>query len=561
MTVMAGRKAIMEIFQAEGVRYIFGNPGTTELGFLDMIQDYPQMEYILALHEGVALGIAHMYANASGKTGVVNLHVAPGLGNAMGALYNAFIGKMPLVVTVGQQDARMLVREPCLSHDLVGMARPLTKWAVQLQHAEEIPIILPRAFKVSQDVPRGPVLVSLPGDIIEEETDFNPAPNSDFYRRTRPDPKGISAAADLLIKADQPAIICGDGVASSQAQKELVKMAELVGAQVWSTWVVGSLNFPTTHPQYRGDLPAEYRTIRAMLGKTDLILAVGANLFDEIFYASGSPLPDGCELIHLDNSPWEIGKNLPTEIGLLADPKLALQELITVVESKMKQATKQRAEERRVLMASQKQNELERHKKRIQDKWDGSPISTPRLMAELNQCLPDDVVIYNESITASADLTRTLEPDKPGNLFGNHGGGIGQGLPGALGVKLANPDCLVVAIIGDGSAMYTVQSFWTAAHHRIPVIYIIISNQSYRILKYNMNRYRRMLKIAPKGQPHPFMDLTDPPLDFVEIARGMGLDGKCITNPDDIQPALREALALDRPYVLEVRTEGSVPHQ
>ncbi|MEE9612408.1 MAG: thiamine pyrophosphate-binding protein [Desulfatiglandales bacterium] len=561
MTVMTGRKAIMEIFQTEGVRHIFGNPGTTELGFIDMLQDYPKIRYILALHEGVALGIAHMYANASGKTGVVNLHVAPGLGNAIGALYNAYVGKMPLVVTVGQQDTRMIVREACLSHDLVAMAKPLTKWAVQLQHAEEIPVILPRAFKVSQDPPRGPVLVSLPGNVIEEETDFDLPNTSDPFRRTRPDPKGISAAADLLIKADHPAIICGDGVASSQAQEELVKMAELVGAQVWSTMFTGSLNFPATHPQYRGDLPPEHRAIRLMLGESDLILAVGANLFDEVFYNSDSPLPEGCELIHLDNSLWEIGKNLPTKIGLLADPKLALQELLTVVESKMEQTIKERVEERRALMASQKKEELERQKKRAQEKWDSSPISTARLMAELNEYLPDDVVIYSESITATADLMRTLQPDKPGSLFGNHGGGIGQGLPGALGVKLANPDRPVIAIIGDGSAMYSVQSFWTAAHHNIAVVYIIISNQSYRILKYNMNRYRRTQKIAPRGQPYPFMDLTDPPLDFVEIAHGMGIDGKLITKPDDIKEALREALSIDRPYILEVRTEGGVPKQ
>ena len=161
MAIMSGRQAIMEIFRTEGVQYIFGNPGTTELGFVDMLQDYPQLQYIMCLHEGVALGAAHMYANASGKTGVVNLHVAPGLGNALGMLYNATVGKMPLVVTAGQQDSRMLVREPILSYDLVSMAKPLVKWAVQVQHVEEIPVIVPRAFKVAQDAPRGPRL-SLP---------------------------------------------------------------------------------------------------------------------------------------------------------------------------------------------------------------------------------------------------------------------------------------------------------------------------------------------------------------------------------------------------------------
>ena len=202
MTIMTGRQAIKKVFQAEDVQYVFGNPGTTELGFIDSLQESPPIQYILALHEGIALGMAHMYANASGKTGVVNLHVAPGLGNATGSLYNAAMGKMPLVVTAGQQDSRMLVREPLLSYDLVAMAKPLTKWAVQLQHVEEIPVILSRAFKVAQDAPRGPVLISLPSNIIEEEADLHLPDSSETYRLTRPDPQGIDKAAALLSRAN-----------------------------------------------------------------------------------------------------------------------------------------------------------------------------------------------------------------------------------------------------------------------------------------------------------------------------------------------------------------------
>ena len=214
MALMSGRQAIMEIFQAEGVQYIFGNPGTTELGFVDILQDYPQLQYIMCLHEGVAMGAAHMYANASGKTGVVNLHVAPGLGNALGMLYNATMGKMPLVVTAGQQDSRMLVREPLLSYDLVAMAQPLVKWAVQLQHVEEIPVIIPRAFKVAQDAPRGPVFIALPSNVIDQQADLHLPGPSTAYRRNRPDPAGIAAAAALLALARHPVIICGDGVAA-----------------------------------------------------------------------------------------------------------------------------------------------------------------------------------------------------------------------------------------------------------------------------------------------------------------------------------------------------------
>jgi benzoylformate decarboxylase len=354
--------------------------------------------------------------------------------------------------------------------------------------------------------------------------------------------------------------ICGDGVAAAQAQAELVQVAEALGAPVWSPVLTGALGFPSAHAQFRGELPGEYSAIRRALGSADVVLAVGANLFDEVFYNEGGPLPEGCALIHVDTSAWEIAKNVPTAIGLLADPKLALQELAEALLPRLAGSPQERARQHRVALAAQKQQEYTRQEQRAQERWDSSPIASPRLMAALRDCLPENVVVYNEAITATVDLMRTLVLDRPGSLFGNHGGGIGQGLPGALGVKLANPERPVVALIGDGSSVYTVQSLWTAAHHHIPVLYIILNNQSYRILKFNMNRYRRGVQI-PAGRPYPCMDLTNPSLDFVSIAHGMGVAGQRITHPDEIQPAVTQALGLDQPYVLDVLTEGRVPAQ
>jgi len=419
---------------------------------------------------------------------------------------------------------------------------------------------LPRACKVAQDAPRGPVFIALPSNVIDQEADVHLPPVSTPYRRNRPDPQGLSAAADLLAQAKNPVIICGDGVAAAQAQTELVQVAELLGAQVWSTVLPGALGFPNTHPQFRGALPGEYSAIRRALGAADVVLAVGADLFDEVFYNDGLPLPEGCALIHLDNSSWEIGKNLPTTVGLLADPQLALQELSEVVVPKMNSAARHAVEARRATMLQQKQQEQARQEQRVQQHWDSSPIAAPRLMAALRDCLPDNVVIYSEAITAETDLLRTLPVEQPHTLFGNHGGGIGQGLPGALGVKLAQPHRPTVALVGDGSAMYTIQSLWTAARHHIAVLYIILNNQSYRILKFNMNRYRRTLNI-PAGRPYPFMDLTNPSLGFIDIARGMGVDGRRVAHADEIVPAVQEALALEAPYVLEVMLEGRVPAQ
>lgn len=558
MVRMAGRRAIMDIFQAEGVEYIFGNPGTTELGFIDILRDFKSIRYILALQEGVALGMAHMYANASGKTGVVNLHVAPGLGNALGMLYNAAVGKMPLVVTAGQQDTRILAREPLLSYDLVAMAKPLCKWAVELRHTSEIPIILPRAFKVAQDPPRGPVFISLPGNVLDDEADLTLPTPQRVFRRMRPDPEGLAAAADLLAAASEPAIICGDGVAASQAQAALVLLAEALGAPVWGSLIPGAVNFPMSHEQYRGQLTGEYPAIQRALGEADVVLAVGAGLFTEVFYSPGTPLPEGCRLIQIDNGSWEIGKNLPASVGLLSDPKLALEELLEAVASRQSPEAGEQAKRRREALAQIKRQENKRLEKRLQEKWDSVPISPARLMAELKACLPQDAVIYNESITAAADVVRALDLDRPGSYFGNHGGGIGQGLPGALGVSLALPDRPVIAIVGDGSAMYTIQSFWTAAHHHIPVIYLILSNRSYRILKFNLNRYRRQLGLSPESD-YPHMDLDAPPLDFARLAEGMGVNGRQVTEPSELGPALREALGHGGPYVLEVVTEGRGP--
>jgi benzoylformate decarboxylase len=555
---MKGRDAVIEIFDQQGVEYVFGNPGTTEFGLITALAGHARIKYILALQEAVALSMAHMYANASGKTGVVNLHVAPGLGNAMGSLYNAAMGKMPLVVTAGQQDSRMLICEPLLSHDLTAMAKPLTKWAVQVQHVKDIPLILSRAFKIAQDPPRGPVFVSLPGDVLDDDADFDIPKSSVFYRKSSPDAQGVEEASKILSRAKAPVIICGDGVSASNALHDLVELAERLGAPVWNTLMMGALNFPTSHPQFKGVLPGEAVMTRQMLGQADVVLAVGAKLFDDIFYTGASPFPDNCALIHVGDASWEIGKNFPVNIGLLGDVKQALGLLSKKLNVEMTQSFRQSAKTRRASMGEQKEAMQSQLEDQLRKRGNSVPISPLRLMAELRDCLPENAIIYNEAVTAYIDLISMIPFDRPGSLFGNHGGGIGQGLPGALGVKLAKPEHPVIALVGDGSAMYTIQSFWTAAFHHIPVLYIILSNQSYRILKYNMNRYLTLQKIQT-GKPYPFMDFKNPSLDFVGLAQSMGLPGRCVEQPEDIRPALLEALAVDGPYVLEVRTEGRGP--
>src|SRR5689334_11062971 len=230
---MRGRQVFFETLLAHGVERIFGNPGTTESPLLDSLLDYPQLQYIVHLHEGVAVGAASFYAQASGKTAFVNLHVAPGLGNAIGMIYGALKNNSPMVVTAGQQDTRLRLRDPVLGHDLAAIAAPVTKWSVQVERADELGPILQRAFKVANEAPKGPVFVALPINVMEQETDIPAGRPATLFDASRPDPAGVTAMVKILAAAKAPAIVSGDEVARSGGSATLVKLAEKLGAAVW----------------------------------------------------------------------------------------------------------------------------------------------------------------------------------------------------------------------------------------------------------------------------------------------------------------------------------------
>ncbi|HKW91819.1 MAG TPA: thiamine pyrophosphate-binding protein, partial [Methylomirabilota bacterium] len=326
---MRGKQILMESLIAHGVEHIFGNPGTTESPILDALLDYPQLSYIVALHEGVALGAASYYAQTSGKPGVVNVHVAPGLGNALGMLYNALKARAPLVVTAGQQDTRLRLRGPVLGHDLVAMAAPLTKWSVQVERADEFALIMHRALKVATDPPAGPVFVALPIDVLEQETDVAPFPPGRLYRAPEPDPAGIHAAADLLRGSRHPVIVAGDDAASAPA--ELAALAEQLGAAVWCEGIRAHQVLPSRHPNFRLALPFDALAIRKALDGADVVLLVGGPFFEEVWYAPGSPLPAGAAAIHVEPSPERLAHNLPVSVGLVGNPRAVLSALHAAV--------------------------------------------------------------------------------------------------------------------------------------------------------------------------------------------------------------------------------------
>jgi benzoylformate decarboxylase len=552
-----GKQVFMESLMAEGVRYIFGNPGTTENPLLDSLIDYPDLEYIMALHEGVATGMANYYSQASGIPGVVNLHVGPGLGNSLGMLYNAYEGRTPLVVTAGGQDTRMRLREPLLGHDLVAMAEPLVKWSVEPRSADEMGLVMHRAFKVAKETPSGPVFVSLPINVMEEETENGALPPTRMFPRTLADPEGIKAAADLLAHARNPAIVCGDGVAHASAVDELVAVAELMGAPVFYEGLHHHINFPTHHPSCRDRLPFDYGSIRKAMGDSDTILLVGGNFFEELWFDPGLPFPETAAVIHVEAGPELLSRNFSANLGLLGDPRATLAALREKLEGQVDDAFRTAAKARNGELEKGKKADLESQQKRAKELWDSEPIAPARLMAELKAALPDNAVIVNESITATTDLKRTIPFSRKGEYYGTRGGGIGQGMPGGIGTKLAHPDKPVIALSGDGSSMYSIQALWSASHHEIPVVYIILHNRTYRVLKLNMDIYRKRWGLGGE-RPYPHMDLTNPEFGYVDIARGYGMEAQQISKPGDLAGALQTALSSGKPYLLDVLVDGAV---
>jgi benzoylformate decarboxylase len=550
---MKGKHVLMESLIAHGVEYIFGNPGTTESPILDALLDYPQLSYVVALHEGVALGAASYYAQASGKPAVVNIHVAPGLGNALGMLYNALKARSPIVVTAGQQDTRLRLRGPVLGHDLVAMAAPLTKWSVQVERADEFALIVHRALKIATDPPAGPVFVALPIDVLEQETDVESFPPGRLYRAPEPDPAGVQAAAELLLGSRHPAIVVGDDAASAAA--DVAALAERLGAAVWCEGIRTHQVLPSGHPNFRLGLPFDAVAIRKALEGVDVALLVGGPFFEEVWYAPGSPLPPGAQTIHVESSPERLAHNWPVSVGLVGHPRAALSALRAAVDRGATPSVHEAARSRNEALRALKTQDAEAQRARAAKRWDHAPIAVPRLMAELEAALPPEAIVVDESITASIDLAHTVQFERAGDYVGARGGGIGQALPGALGVKLAHPDRPVVAVSGDGSAMYSIQALWTAAHHDLAVVFVILNNREYRILKHNMDTYRQRFGAKPE-RGYPNMDLVAPDLGFVDLARGLGVEGVRVIRPGELRPALDKALGAGRPFLIDVAIEG-----
>jgi benzoylformate decarboxylase len=517
---MSGKRAFLDLLKQEGVEIIFGNPGTTELPLMDAFATENEVRYLLGLQEAAVMAMADGYAQASGKLAVVNLHVTPGLGNAMGMLYDAQKAGSPILVTAGQHEQSFNATEPILWADLPTIARPLVKWSSEVHRLQDLPRLVHRAAKTALAPPSGPVFLSLPGDILRADGDIDLLAPTRVAPRLRGDRDAVEQAAALLAEAKRPVIMAGDAVAQSRAHAELIELAELLGAPVYTEFVPSTASFPTSHPLFRGSMVRLAPDVRKTLEQYDVLLSVGGDLFTLSLPSDIDPMPPNIKLVHLDVDPWELGKNYPPDVAILGDPKGTLPDLIAAVRERMSSGARGAARERLTHASQAIAAEREALKAKARALAGATPVQPLALLHAIGEMLRKDAVVVEEALSSAPGIRQLIKSDDPQSYFGLRGGGIGWGLPATIGVKLALPNRPVVGLIGDGSAMYTVQGLWTAARYRIDAVFVILNNTSYRILK---QRLHNMRGLAEQADSYVGMELLDPKIDFVGLARSLGI--------------------------------------
>jgi benzoylformate decarboxylase len=535
-----GKTAIFEQFAADGLRFMFGNPGTVEQGFLDVLQGRDDMDYVLTLHETVAVGIADGYARATGGPALVQLHSSVGLGNGIGMIYQAKRGHTPLVIVAGESGVAYDAMDAQMAADLVAMARPVTKYATRVIDPNSTLRVLRRAVKIAMTPPRGPVFVSLPMDVLDALTSEPAVPSTLPSRRTVPVTADLQRAVQLLSGARNPVMLIGDGVTVSGAQSEVTRVAELLGASVYGV-DSSELNMDTTHPLYRGELGHMFgsASARAVAG-ADTVLIVGTYVFPEVFPSLESPFADGARIVHVDVDDFAIAKNFPVTIGLVADPAATLA------------AIAERLAARRAFTGAPLGHVDYSRRPALPQPGADAPLGE-LFAAELARQAPSGLLVFDEALTASPQLTRQLPPRTPGSYFLTRGGSLGVGIPGAIGVKIARPDAEVVGFTGDGGSMYTIQALWTAARYGIPARFVICNNSRYRLLDENLGQYWKQRDIPGHGGPSSF-DLSQPPIDFPGLAAALGIDGIRVEKPAEVESAVTRMLHSSGPFLVDLVT-------
>ncbi len=522
------REAAFELFRNHGMTTIFGNPGSTEL---PMLADFPDdFHYVLGLQEAVAVGMADGFAQASRRVTHVNLHTAPGLGNAMGAIFNAQANKSPLLVTAGQQvRAQVTLQANLTNKDATRVPHPYVKWSHEPLRAEDVVPALARAVHMASLPPSGPAFVSLPMDDWTKEVDevmTPPVLARSVTGRAAADVTAVRELARALAEAKNPCMVAGPDIDASGAWDAAIKLAERQKLPVWATPAPGGgrIGFPESHPNFRGLLAPAIGPVGQMLEPYDLVLVVGSSVFPYYPYIPGAPLPEGTRLIAITNDPDEAAR-APMGDAIVADVRLTLEALLGEVGETMREEPDRLDPTEPVEVTN--------------------PLSGAAVHDTLSQLMPDDGIAVVESPSSTMALRTRLRLSKPGSYYFSSAGGLGFGLAAAIGVQLAQPERQVVCVLGEGSAQYAITGFWTAAAYKVPVKFLILNNSEYAILKWFAS--------VEQVQGAPGLDL--PTLDVAAVAQGYGVPSARASSRDELHSALSDAFGADGPRLVEVKVE------
>jgi benzoylformate decarboxylase len=523
--VTSVREASFDVFRAHGMTTMFGNPGSTEL---PMLQDFPgDFTYVLGLQEAVVVGMADGYAQASGGPALVNLHTAPGVGNAMGAIFNAQANHSPLVITAGQQTRALVGLQANLTNrDATRMPHPLVKWSYEPPRAADVPLALARATHLASLPPKGPTFVSIPMDDWDAEVDdadVAEAVKRKVDGRAAASPEAVAALARRLEAASNPVMVAGPDIDASGAWDLAVALSERQNLPVFASPPTGGgrLGFPEGHPNFRGVLPPAVGPVAETLRGRDLILVVGSSVFPYYPNIPGPLLPDDAELVEITSDPDEAAR-APMGDAIVADVKLTLEALLAEV--------------------GESDRDVGESLPEPTEGPEQDPITGTAAMHALRNAFPDDGIIVLEAPSSTSALRNQMRLSKPGSYYFAAGGGLGYGLSAAVGVQLAQPTRPVVCVVGEGSVQYAVTAFWSAVAYDAPVTFLVLRNNEYAILKW--------FAAIETVEGAPGLDL--PALDCAAVASGYGVNSRKVEGAEELREALAAAIASDKPELVEV---------
>ena len=537
------RDVLIDILRDEGITHVFGNPGSTEMPIMDALVDAPDITYVLGLQEATAVGMADGWALASGRAAFVNLHAMGGLGNAMGVLVASKASETPLVVTAGQQDTRHLMTEPWLSGDLVALAAPVAKWAKELRRADDVGPALRRAFGLARTPPCGPVFLSLPMDILDQDVN-HPTPPASAPPRLGPSPDAARLADKLaVLDPDRVVVLLGDDLPAA-ASTGLVAFAEAGGFPVWGTQLTSRTAFPSHHPCWAGVLKPDFADMRAHLKSAQAIVLVGGRAFVAYPYREAEPVPEGVAVMHIADNPEAFGREHAADIALLGDIS---QTLAAVAHRLVELLDKSKVAARLAAGGARRREAREATRMDILAESATTPLSADAAVLAALDALPEDAIIANDS-AATFGRVQDLMTTEPGRYFFARGGVLGCSMPAAVGAALAT-EGWVVSFVGDGGAMYSPQALWSAAHYKARTIFVVFNNRCYGVLQ---NVAKSLGYANAKAGRFVGMDVADPAIDFQALAASMGVPAERADDRHAVGAAINRALKRDGPSLIEI---------